>query len=248
LLTDHGANADSAPDSVKKRKYCFSQGLLVAFHCVRILHSRGACHEKACGQEDLNGHRKEQVSRRGYLEPRQILESEGAIITVASSSRDIAIGMLGLKVKPDVLLTDVKETYFDGIVFIGGGGAAEYFDNPVAHKLAQSFFEQGKLTSAICIAPTTLANTGVLKGKKATAFPSSVAALSSQRSDRHEAGCGVRRNDRNRGGSSGGKEVRPGTGKGARGKVIIVDDELDQMNEKTFPEAQPAGGERSPLP
>ena len=73
--------------------------------------------------------------------------------------------MLGLKVRPDMLVGNVKEEDFDGVVFIGGGGAAEYFDNPVAHKLAKGFFEHGKLTSAICIAPATLANAGVLNGK-----------------------------------------------------------------------------------
>jgi protease I len=112
-----------------------------------------------------------------YLEPRKALEEAGAVITVASSSLNTSEGLLGLKVKPDVLIGNVKEEDFDGIVFIGGGGAAEYFDNPVAHKLAQGFFEHGKLTSAICIAPATLANAGVLKGKKATSFPSSEAAL-----------------------------------------------------------------------
>ena len=114
-----------------------------------------------------------------YIEPRKALEDSGAAITVASTSLNASEGMLGLKVKPDVLIGDVKEDDFDGIVFIGGGGAAEYFDSPVAHKLARSFFDHGKLTSAICIAPATLANAGVLKGKKATAFPSSVAILKS---------------------------------------------------------------------
>lgn len=114
-----------------------------------------------------------------YLEPRKALEDAGAAITVASSSLTASEGMLGLKVKPDALIGDVKEEDFDGIVFVGGGGAAEYFDDPRAHKLARSFFDHGKLTSAICIAPATLANAGVLKGKKATAFPSSEAALKS---------------------------------------------------------------------
>jgi protease I len=114
-----------------------------------------------------------------YLEPRKALEDAGAVITVASSTLNTSEGMLGLKVKPDVLIGDVKEEDFDGIVFVGGGGASEFFDSPVAHKLAQSFSSRGKLTSAICIAPATLANAGVLKGKKATAFPSSEAALRS---------------------------------------------------------------------
>jgi protease I len=112
-----------------------------------------------------------------YLEPRKVLEAAGAVITVASSSLNTAEGMLGLKVKPDILIGNVKESDYDGIVFVGGGGASEYFDSPVAHKLARNFFEHGKLTSAICIAPATLANAGVLKGMKATSFPSSEAAL-----------------------------------------------------------------------
>jgi len=112
-----------------------------------------------------------------YREPRMVLEAAGAVITVASSSLNTAEGMLGLKVKPDVLIGNVKEGDYDGIVFVGGGGASEYFDSPVAHTLARNFFEHGKLTSAICIAPATLANAGVLKGKRATAFPSSEEAL-----------------------------------------------------------------------
>lgn len=114
-----------------------------------------------------------------YLEPRKALEDAGAAITVASSSLNTSEGMLGLRVKPDMLIGNVKEDDYDGIVFVGGGGAAEYFDNPVAHKLAQNFYSRGKLTSAICIAPATLANAGILKGKKATSFPSSEAALKS---------------------------------------------------------------------
>lgn len=112
-----------------------------------------------------------------YAEPRKALESEGAKITVASSSLESAEGMLGLTVQPDILVGSAREEDFDGIVFVGGGGAREYFDSPVAHKLAQGFYGHGKLTSAICIAPATLANAGILKGKKATAFPSSEAAL-----------------------------------------------------------------------
>jgi protease I len=114
-----------------------------------------------------------------YLEPRKVLEAAGAVVTVASSTLNTAEGMLGLKVKPDVLIGNVKEGDYDGIVFVGGGGASEYFDSPVAHKLARAFFERGKLTSAICIAPATLANAGILKGKRATSFPSSEQALRS---------------------------------------------------------------------
>jgi protease I len=116
---------------------------------------------------------KEKFRDEEYAAPREALEKVGASVIVASSSLAVAEGMLGMKVKPDVLIGSVKEEDYDGIVFVGGGGAKEYFDSPVAHKLAQSFFSRGKLTSAICIAPATLANAGVLKGKKAVAYPSS---------------------------------------------------------------------------
>lgn len=108
-----------------------------------------------------------------YAEPRKVLEKAGASVTVACSTMTTAKGKLGLMVKPDILINDVKESDYDGIVFVGGGGSQEYFESPVAHKLAQNFYSRGKLTSAICIAPLILANAGLLTAKKATSFSSS---------------------------------------------------------------------------
>ena len=103
-----------------------------------------------------------------YQKPRAILEKAGIGVTVASSSLKEAAGTLGLKVKPDLLIKDARMEEYDGIVFVGGMGATEYWDNPDAHRLARAALGSGKLTSAICIAPMTLANAGLLKGKRAT--------------------------------------------------------------------------------
>ncbi len=103
-----------------------------------------------------------------YQKPRAILEREGASVTVASSSLKEAVGMLGLKVKPDILLESAKMDSFDAVVFVGGMGSTEYWENPTAHALAKTAYDSGKLTSAICLAPMTLANAGLLKGKRAT--------------------------------------------------------------------------------
>ena len=103
-----------------------------------------------------------------YQKPREILEAAGAKVTVASSRLNEAVGMLGLKVKPDILLKDTRMEIYDAVVFVGGMGATEYWDNPTAHALAKQAYQSGKLTSAICLAPMTLANAGLLKGKKAT--------------------------------------------------------------------------------
>ena len=109
-----------------------------------------------------------------YQKPRQILETAGTKVTVASSSLSEAVGMLGLKVKPDILLKDARMEQYDAVVFVGGMGATEYWDNPTAHAVAKQAYQSGKLTSAICLAPMTLANAGLLKGKKATIWKDAV--------------------------------------------------------------------------
>ena len=72
-----------------------------------------------------------------------------------------------VRVTPDVTLEQVDPVAYDAVLFVGGTGAREYFDNPLAHGIAVKAHEAGKVVGAICIAPATLANAGLLKGKKA---------------------------------------------------------------------------------
>lgn len=106
------------------------------------------------------------------LEPKDVLENAGVEVTIASKDSDSATGMLGAMVGVDMDYKDIKVEDYDGIVFVGGSGASIYFDDLKAHSLAKEFFEQGKVVSAICIAPSTLAHAGLLKGRKATCFAS----------------------------------------------------------------------------
>ena len=106
-----------------------------------------------------------------YQKPKAILEREGVKVTTASSTLNEVTGMLGAKAKPTMLLKDIKTADFDAIVFIGGQGASEYWDNSTAHELARKTVENEKILAAICIAPVTLANARVLEGKKATSWP-----------------------------------------------------------------------------
>ena len=128
----------------------------------------------ATGKKVLMVIASDQFRDEEYQQPRALLEKAGVKVTVASSSLDEATGMLGLKVKPDILLKEAKVEDYDGVVFVGGMGATEYWDNPTAHALARSAHQSGKLTSAICLAPMTLANAGLLKGKKATIWKDAV--------------------------------------------------------------------------
>ncbi|MBI4335250.1 MAG: DJ-1/PfpI family protein [Candidatus Omnitrophica bacterium] len=104
--------------------------------------------------------------------PLEILRKYGAEVKVASSSLDTATGKLGMKVKPDVLHTDINAAEYDAVIFVGGPGSPQYWSDPAAHKIARDTFGKGKVLAAICAAPPTLANAGLLKGKRVTSFPS----------------------------------------------------------------------------
>ncbi len=104
--------------------------------------------------------------------PKEELEKAGAKTVIASLSRGEKTGMLGGKAVAELSVDEVNPKEFDAIVFVGGTGSSTYFQNPKAHELAKAFFSAGKPTAAICIAPSTLANAGLLNGKKATSYPS----------------------------------------------------------------------------
>ena len=106
-----------------------------------------------------------------YLIPRKIFEQSGAKVVVASSVKDKATSINGMEVIPDILLKNVKVKDYDAIVFVGGPGAKEYFDNSTAHSIATWGFGLKKPVAAICIAPVILANSGILSGRKATVWP-----------------------------------------------------------------------------
>jgi len=105
------------------------------------------------------------------------LRSRGATVMVGCSRSGGAVGMYGKSVGPDVLLSDVRVSDYDCIVFIGGAGATVYFDDPLAHSIASEAAAAGKVVAAICVSPVTLARAGVLQGRRATVFPDYAAEL-----------------------------------------------------------------------
>ena len=112
-----------------------------------------------------------------FQKPKAILERQGAKVIVASSSLNKATGMLGATADPEVLYNQIKVQDYDAVVFIGGSGATEYWNDPAAHTIARACVENGKILGSICIAPVTLANAGVLTGKKATVWSSEIEQL-----------------------------------------------------------------------
>jgi protease I len=113
---------------------------------------------------------KDQFQDDEFAKPKEVLEKNGVMVTVASTVLTEVTGTNGGKAKPDILLSDVNVDDYDAILFIGGAGAVQYLNDPVALKLAQDAVDADKIVGAICIAPVILANAGVLKEKKATVF------------------------------------------------------------------------------
>ena len=107
-----------------------------------------------------------------YKRPRALLDTTGARVTVASLSRAPATGMLGGVVHPDLPLADVRAADFDGVLLVGGTGSSIFWHNETAHSLLREIDRSHGTIGAICLAPVTLANAGLLEGKAATAYPS----------------------------------------------------------------------------
>jgi len=105
-----------------------------------------------------------------YTPPKEVFTKAGIAVTTASTQLGLATGKFGEKEKVDITLDQVKVSNYDAILFIGGPGSFDLYDNPICHQIARETIKQGKILAAICAAPGILANAGVLKGKKATMF------------------------------------------------------------------------------
>ncbi len=104
-----------------------------------------------------------------YMETREALEKKGVDVSVASISDPAVSGIDKKEIKVDIKLPKVSDE-FDGIVFVGGGGAKIYFKNQTALSLAKTYYERGKIVAAICIAPLILGYAGIMTDKKATCW------------------------------------------------------------------------------
>lgn len=104
-----------------------------------------------------------------YFDTRDALERKGVDVDVASIANPAISAIDKREVKIDQMLPDISDEY-DGIVFVGGGGAKIYFDNQTALNLAMKYYEDGKIVAAICIAPIILGHAEIMKDKKATCW------------------------------------------------------------------------------
>ncbi|OVA09204.1 ThiJ/PfpI [Macleaya cordata] len=111
-----------------------------------------------------------------------VLRRAGAEVTVASVEKDLQIdASWGLKLVADAFISDCSDNTFDLISLPGGmPGASTLRDCEVLKGLVKKQADDGRVYAAICAAPAVaLGPWGLLKGLKATCYPSFVEKLSS---------------------------------------------------------------------
>jgi len=104
------------------------------------------------------------------FETKEVIESNGFSVAIASKSKGIKRGMLGGTAEASLSLSEINVDNYKAIIFVGGAGSSVYFDDKEALDIAKKAYENGKIVGAICIAPMILANAGILNGKRATVW------------------------------------------------------------------------------
>ncbi|MCY7398019.1 MAG: type 1 glutamine amidotransferase [Sphingomonas bacterium] len=109
--------------------------------------------------------------------PREILLGKGATIALASLDRGEIMGTVhdepGRKITPDLTIAEAKAEDYDALLLPGGVGNPDRLrSDAAAVALIKAFDAAGKPIGAICHAPWLLAEANVLRGKRATSWPS----------------------------------------------------------------------------
>ena len=111
------------------------------------------------------------------LEPKKALEDAGARVDVVSPQKSRVKGWKhtdwGSEVSVDVQLDSANANDYDGILLPGGVMNPDKLRaNDRAVQFVKSFVDAGKPIAAICHGPWTLIETGVVRGRTMTSWPS----------------------------------------------------------------------------
>lgn len=123
------------------------------------------------------------VEQVELTEPRKALEDAGAVTVIVSPEKAEVKGWKhvewGDKFPVDVTLDSANADDYDALLLPGGQMNPDNLRiQPKAVEFAKRFFNAGKPVAAICHGPWLLVETGALKGKTVTSWPSIKSDLS----------------------------------------------------------------------
>lgn len=99
--------------------------------------------------------------------PYTVLSEQGHHCEIASWKGGKCRGAFWTTIKKSLTFEEVQASKYAMLIFVGWGGAyEEYFQNEQYLNLAR----EAKAIAAICIAPSLLSDSGLLKGKQATGW------------------------------------------------------------------------------
>ena len=91
---------------------------------------------------------------------------------IALADADRITGSHGITVLADSCFRQTDFDLYDGVVLPGGmPGTRHLSEDERVLSLLRRFFDAGRLTAAICAAPTVLARAGLLEGRRAVCYP-----------------------------------------------------------------------------
>ncbi len=134
------------------------------------------------GSSKLQGKRIAMIATDGFEQseleqPKKYLEGEGAEVHVISLKSGSIRGWdqkdWGAKVDVDKTIQEAKAADYDALVLPGGQMNPDVLridEHVVA--FTKAIMQAGKVVAAICHGPWTLIETGLLKGKRVTSWPS----------------------------------------------------------------------------
>ncbi|EHQ29983.1 type 1 glutamine amidotransferase domain-containing protein [Mucilaginibacter paludis] len=133
--------------------------------------------------ENLSNRRVAILTEEGFEQveltsPKAALEAAGATVHVISPNKNDKIKAWdqtnwGIEITVDKKLNEVSPDDYDALVLPGGVLNPDKLRlNKDAIAFASAFLDEGKTVAAICHGPQLLIETGLIKGRRLTSFPS----------------------------------------------------------------------------
>jgi protease I len=98
--------------------------------------------------------------------PSQFRDAGYAVVVASSLGAAVEACSSEGFMQVDLRLADVRVADYDAVVYLGGWGCRDQWDDEESHRVARDAVAEGKVLGAIGCAPTILAHAGVLEGRR----------------------------------------------------------------------------------